>query len=454
MKKQSTISEQIWKFFCSVRLTVYTLVLLAATSVIGTVVIQNAPYTEYVERYGTGWANIIKTFSFDDMYHAYWFLFLMLVLCINIVVCSIERLGVTWKIIFPEELTFKKERFRKHKNRETFNISKDKDSLVSKYEQLLSGAVGKVIKEKIDQTTVLYSEKGRWTRIGVYIVHSSILFMLVGALIGAQFGFKANVQLDEGKTTDTVFLSNSSVPIKFGFAIRCNDFDVKFYDNGQPADFKSSLTVIENGQDSFTKDIRVNTPLRYKGINIFQSNYGSAGVDKHAVIDVVRRSDKKLLISQKFEIGQEVELPDNLGSFTLERIEPHYKFMGTNLGLAFAGLFVPEGGEPVQVNLPVKHAKFDRMRQGELAFILKEVGQKYYTGLQVTKDPGVVYVYIGFVLMIIGCWITFFMAHHSYYIEIESLNKNESRILLSGTTNRNNHAMKFNIQKMLTKLKG
>lgn len=454
MKKQTSISDQIWQFFCSVRLTVYTLVLLAATSVIGTVILQNAPHAEYVKRYGQGWTNLIMTFNFDDMYHASWFLLLILILCINIVVCSIDRLSITWKIIFPKQVSVKKERFRQHKSSEAFTMKEPGQALTDRYQNILSKSVGRVIIEKTDKSTVLYSEKGRWTRIGVYIVHSSILFMLVGALIGAIFGFKASMRLDEGKTSDTAFLSNDRSPVKMGFAIRCDDFDVKFYDTGQPADFVSRLTVVENGRDSFTKDVRVNTPLRYKGINIFQSNYGSIGMDKSAVLDVVEHSSKKTILSQKFEIGSAVELPGNQGTFMLEKIDPHFKFMGATLGPAFVGRYTNQNGEEIKINLPVKHAKFDKMRKGNLAFIVKEVGQKYYTGLQVTKDPGVIYVYIGFVLMIIGCWITFFMAHHSYFIEVESVSDKESRVLLSATTNRNNQAMKFNIQRMLTKLKG
>jgi len=59
----------------------------------------------------------------------------------------------------------------------------------------------------------MYAESGRWTRIGVYIVHSSILLLLVGALIGSFFGFKANMQLDEGATSDTAFMVKKRLPI-------------------------------------------------------------------------------------------------------------------------------------------------------------------------------------------------------------------------------------------------
>ncbi|HAY40073.1 MAG TPA: cytochrome c biogenesis protein ResB, partial [Desulfobacteraceae bacterium] len=44
-------------------------------------------------------------------------------------------------------------------------------------------------------------------------------------------------------------------------------------------------------------------------------------------------------------------------------------------------------------------------------FSIAGYNQRYYTGLQVTSDPGVWVVYAGFIMMIIGCFITFFMSH-------------------------------------------
>jgi len=451
LKKNQTIPELIWQFFCSVKLVVYTLVLLAATSVIGTVVLQNGTQQQYLRLYGEGLYNLIKVFNIDDMYHAWWFLALMVILCINIVVCSIEKLSHTWKIIFPEKLKFNPERFRKLKNLETFTRNKDAVSLSNDYERFLSKTIGTVLKEKTDTSTVLYAEKGRWTRIGVYVVHFSILLLLIGALIGALFGFKANLNLDEGATSDTAFLAKKRTPVNFGFSIRVNDFDVSFYDTGAPNEFKSNLTIIEKGKESFTKDIRVNHPLRYKGINIFQSSYGPGQPDG-AVIEMVRLSDKQVT-SHTLKIGEEIPLPENQGFFKLEGFLPHFDFQGNTLGEAFIGKVTQADGNSFQIALPPKFPTFDKMRKGAFSFVVKGFEQKYYTGLQITKDPGVWYVYAGFILMIIGCWITFFMSHQSYFIEIQTSTDTLSTIHISGTTNRNNQGMKLKIKKMVTLLK-
>ena len=452
MKKNQTIPEQTWQFFCSARLAVYTLVILALTSIIGTVVLQNGTEDEYIDFYGHGWYNLIKAFDVDDMYHAWWFLGLIVILCVNIIVCSIERLSTTWKIIFPKRITFNPDRFRKLKNLEILPVKKTLLSLSLEAEKLLSKTVGPVLKEETGKSIILYAEKGRWTRVGVYVVHTSLILLLSGALIGSLFGFKANLNLDEGKTLDTAILVENKNPVKLGFSIRCNDFNVKFYDTGAPEEFKSNLTIIEDGKEILTEDILVNHPLTYKGINIFQSSYGSAPPDSVS-LEIIRQQDKTALI-RTVKIGEEFQLSDEETIFKLEGFLPHFDFNGHDLGQAFIGRVVEKDGKSFQIGLPLKFPTFDKMRKGSFAFVIKEAEQKHYTGLHITKDPGIWYVYTGFILMIIGCWVTFFMAHESYFIEIETTGELSSNFYVSGTSNRNSHGLKIKIRKLCHILKG
>ncbi|MBW2218884.1 MAG: cytochrome c biogenesis protein ResB, partial [Deltaproteobacteria bacterium] len=93
-------SNTLWNFFISVRLTVVLLLSLAATSVIGTVVPQNKSQAAYFHEYGEFLFNIFNKFNIFDMYHSLWFQFLILMLGINIVACSTDRLSSVWKTIF------------------------------------------------------------------------------------------------------------------------------------------------------------------------------------------------------------------------------------------------------------------------------------------------------------------------------------------------------------------
>jgi len=438
-------------FFASVKLTVYTLVLLVLTSIIGTVVLQNASPEAYIRLYGPGLYNLIQVLDLDRMYQAWWYLLLMVVLCVNIVVCSIDRLSVTWKIIFPKKLSINPQRFEKTKNRQQFECHLPMDRIASQAKQVLARRAGKVVEKTDEKGLLLYAEKGRWSRLGVYVVHSSVLMLLAGALIGSALGFKANLRLDEGQAADTVFDTHTRLPIKLPFTVRCNDFQVKFYDTGAPDEFKSSLTILENNQESFSEDILVNHPLRYKGINIFQASYGASTPDE-ALFEITD-NETGTIETQTIKNGGVAQLPAGAGTFTFEGFLPHYDFNGHDLGEAFIGRLDTPPGRNVRIALPTKFPTFDKMRKGRFTVEVKSWDHAYYTGLQVTKDPGVPFVYTGFLLMIIGCWVTFFVSHQSVCIGLEQTGSGSTRVWVAGRANRNAQSTNLTVKKLVKELK-
>ena len=86
-------------------------------------------------------------------------------------------------------------------------------------------------------------ERGRFAQYGVFIIHASILLILLGGLVGLLFGFKGSLRLPVGEARDTLALTEGPKPARkaLGFTIKCVDFRVSFYDNGQPKEFVSSL---------------------------------------------------------------------------------------------------------------------------------------------------------------------------------------------------------------------
>jgi cytochrome c biogenesis protein len=77
----------------------------------------------------------------------------------------------------------------------------------------------------------------------------------------------------------------------------------------------------------------------------------------------------------------------------------------------------------------------------------KTAEKRYYTGLQVTKDPGVWVVYSGFIIMIAGIIITFFMSHQRLCVEVIEKGK-KSRVMVAGTANKNKLGMEKKLQKI------
>ncbi len=74
-----------------------------------------------------------------------------------------------------------------------------------------------------------------------------------------------------------------------------------------------------------------------------------------------------------------------------------------------------------------------------------------YTGLQVRKDPGVWVVYFGCITMSIGLFIAFFMSHRRIWVKITE-DKNNTRVVIGATANKNRAAFERKIDKMISVL--
>ncbi len=237
--------------------------------------------------------------------------------------------------------------------------------------------------------------------------------------------------------------------IQLDFEIRCDDFDVSFYETGAPKEFRSSLTILEQGREVVKKDIIVNDPLRYKGISMYQASYGQIPSDKLVLSFASAKTG--MIYTRNAGLNQPLTVPEKRGTFVLKELRRSAKFNGHDIGDAYVGILTPPDADPVEVILPARFPSFDKMRKGEVVIAVVEQVQRYYTGLQVARDPGVWVVYSGFILMIIGCYITFFMSHQQICVEIiESGEK--CRIMVAGTANKNKLGYERKVKKIAQSL--
>jgi cytochrome c biogenesis protein len=150
-------------------------------------------------------------------------------------------------------------------------------------------------------------------------------------------------------------------------------------------------------------------------------------------------------------IGKSILFPNSQKRITIQSQTSEYNFRGSPIGEAFIGIIEEDGKETEEIVLSPRFPSFDKMRKGEWVVDIPEHEHRYYTGLQVTKDPGVLAVYAGFILMIAGCFITFFISHQKLYIEVTD-DGNSSRIRLFGSANKNKIGMKKKIEKISSQL--
>ncbi len=434
-QKEKGTFEVLFAFFRSVKLTIFLLILLAIVSIIGTVIKQNAPTEEYIRRYGIQLYNLLDFFNLFDMYHSWWFSAILLLLVINLIACSLHRLPGVLRQVYrdPESKALEDTMLKTLPYVERIRPFQTAEIRASEIETLLQEKFKRPKRFEGPSSINLYAEKGRFSRLGVYLTHLSILVILVGGMIGSLFGFRGFVNILEGETVDHVFLrmKDGEVMRPIGFSLRCDDFRVTFYDLDRPEkmakDYMSDLTVLENGQEILKRTIEVNHPFHYRGLTFYQSSYGAVH-DLTIGIQWKDRAEKRFLKGLE---GETLLIPDSQIQLRILRYVPQVHNFGEGIQIA---LFEPD--RPPRTLWLLKN--FPKMNQpGENSFTLtfEEVSTREYTGLQVTKDPGVWVVWVGCGLMIIGLIVCFFFSHQRIWVRIPVGKGGE--IVFAGSTNKN-----------------
>ena len=278
MDQSKSSVKPLFERLISMTLAIVLLLSLAISSMIGTVLIQNQPQADYLSQFGPVWYWVFRSLGLFDMYHAWWFIdmlgFLMLVLtlCLWRQVPRMLKEMRTRKVIVAERLL----PHFKQLHRFEFTHHNVEDALALIREQLDGWELKS---EEEGGRNYIRADRGRYHKWGYISVHTAILVILIGGLMSVQLGFRGNMSVPEGGSADTInFLKGSDVgSLKMPFEVRCNDFSIDFYPSGQPRLFRSNLTIIDNGKEVLTKDIIVNEPLYYKGVNIYQASFGDAG---------------------------------------------------------------------------------------------------------------------------------------------------------------------------------
>ncbi|GAB6093833.1 cytochrome c biogenesis protein ResB [Desulfatiferula olefinivorans] len=449
-KPPENLFDRIWNLFASVRFSVLILVLLAVTSIIGTLIPQNQQPVYYFRTFGETAYRVMEFLNLFDMYHSWWFRFLMMMLAMTLTVCSLERLPAVWKIVRKKPV-YDAGRFKNLKDRHTVEPAGSFDDKRAEIVRLIEKTFGTCHEETGPAGPVFFSETGRWSRMGVYVVHGSILLLLLGGLIGSLWGFEGTMTIPEGETRDQVRLRNSDHSIPLDFAIRCDDFTLSHYDNGAPSEYRSDLTILDQGREILKKSIIVNDPLRFRGINVFQSSFGVLAGDTATLTFTSTASGMNY--ERTVTMNTPLDLPENLGTFTLAHHMNAYPFMGHDLGECFIGHLETADGKREDVILPIRFNGFDKMRKGAVTVAVADYEKRHYTGLQVTRDPGVLLVYLGFILMIVGCWTAFFMSHQRVCVEIQTTGEGRCRVTVSGTANKNKLGTALKLKQLASRIK-
>ena len=210
-------------------------------------------------------------------------------------------------------------------------------------------------------------------KFGPDIVHLALLVLIAGGLVTALARQEKDFTMSQGQ----------EAPLNSHYTIKLLSFEFLKYPNGSPRAWISTVDVYRDGAlESSAFPIRVNHPLRLKGLAVYQTTW-----DNQTTLRL-RDSTGAEVTAQ---VGQGFEYEDSFW-YLSDAVED---------GGVLKALFMQyKGNELISMR---KLAPKDSLGP----YTLLSVSQKMATGLRTVTDPGYLTVLVGVVLLALGLALTF-----------------------------------------------
>ncbi|UCH01029.1 MAG: cytochrome c biogenesis protein ResB [Deltaproteobacteria bacterium] len=445
-------------FLSSLKLTFTLLLIIAIASILGTVIPQEYEGGESFSHLSPGLVKAFNSLQLFDMYHSVWFIILMCLLSLNLIVCSVNRFPTSWRLFRKVPSLDRSKPFEDLSPDRVLVIERRLNEVIARVENLVRRRYKRVRRSDTANTTLFQGEKGAYSHFGVYIIHLSILIFILGEIIGSLFGFNAFVNLPEGEFTSTVYLRRQRGIKKLDFTVRCDKFSIAYYDNGMPKEYRSDLSFLKNNKAIYQGPLLVNHPITFDGIKFYQASYGSVPGGQ-AYITIKKANERQSSIAVKLK--DSFYLKEKDARVTISRIEENLMDMGPAVLLKIQSpqgnmrLWVFKDIEKIKEDIPDLFQKVPKFNPGLLKpyyFKLNSIETKYYTGLQVSHDPGASIVAIGAFFIIIGLIITFFSSHKRLWVRLDEKD-HRTRIMVGARSNRDPVGLKRETEYLLRHLK-
>lgn len=445
--------KSIIDFFSSVKLAIFLIILITMASVIGTLIPQLRSADEYAARYGQ-LSELLIRLEFTDLYHSWWFIALLFLFSLNILICTLTRLSPKLRRAFSPNLDFEAKTLMAAKIKESFDRKGNLDKNQAELKKLLRSRHYTIKHKKKGTEVHLLARKKILGIFGSDIVHLGLLVILIGGIISGFRGFRANINIAEGETIPVLGAD---------FQIQLDKFETEYHPNGSVKDWKSTLTVFENESPRLTKTIEVNHPLTYKGYVFYQSSYGWNWQNPLLEIQATKTSEPSNAKRAYLQLGEKASWKEENLEFTVSQFVPDFIIDGNqvrtrtlepNNPAAFIEAY--EGEKKISSGwVFAKFPDFSQMHSEEepaYKFELKDIQADQYSGIQMAKDPGVNFIWVGSAFLMIGLFMAFYWPTKDIrFILKESQGKTE--IISAGRSAKSKLALETEFARILENLR-
>jgi cytochrome c biogenesis protein len=311
---RKSFSQRLFLFLGSMDLAITLLLALAVASIIGTVLQQNQPYSDYLIKFGPFWFELFESAGLYDVYSAIWFLSILVLLVTSTSVCVIRNGPSMVRDMWNLRTHVQRKSLRAMRHNTAWTVGSTAEDTVSKLESSFS-KLGFRVKQTPKTDEVLVSAmRGGMNRLGYLLTHLAIVVICLGGLmdsnlplklaewqgrinietrdlplseipaksklaVGSQ-AFRGSVNIPEGQSSSVAFVAmrDGYLVQNLPFKVEVKDFRIEHYATGQPKSFESDLVVYDDDlTEPLTSTIAVNHPLIYKGYAIYQASFSDGG---------------------------------------------------------------------------------------------------------------------------------------------------------------------------------
>ncbi len=453
-----TLGRKTWQTLSSIKTGVILLMVVVIVSAAGTMILQR-PMTdpdEMQRAYSPQILAILDKLGLTDVFHAWWFVTLLGLVSVSIIAASIERLPNAWRY-FARPYKYPEKTFRRALPTQREIPIFDAESGLVAAERALHQFGFRPERIVSHDHFSLFAERNRISEMAVYIVHASLLLIFFGGIVDALWGWRGNVSLAQGEQSNIVVLQNGKQKA-LPFAIRCDSAGQENYTDGTPKKWWSLLAVVKDGKEIQHKEIVVNDPLVYGGVRFYQASYGSNGKVEKLVLTAnlpgsPEKRDLWLALNETVALDADTNL--QFAEFIPDYVvqDGHVYTRSTSVQNPAAHLVMTSrnAGAPINVWFPPIEG-FAENNKAPYQIEAQDLKLGYFTGLQVSHEPGQWAVWAGVILMGVGLTLVFYVAHTRFWAIPLRDARGRLWLWVGGTANRNRDAFEHRFRDLTEKI--
>jgi cytochrome c biogenesis protein len=406
--------EGLWHFLTSMRVSMVLMLAIAVLAIPGTLLRQmpapmlddaaaRADWLNGVRPFYGGWTGVLDSLQLFFVFNSLAFRVLIAALTISLIACSVHRIPGMVRTTTKPRVDVGPAFFEHAPQHEAIVAHGSLADTTAAVEGVLRARHYRTLATD-DGVVHIYADRFRWLSFSGLIAHLAIVAILLGAIIGGTMGYRdGNFMVAEGSTR--------AVLAESGLSLKLTDFtDLWDPTTGAPIDYASTVILYKDGNQVAQQVIRVNDPLRYDGLNFYQASYGAA-----AVMTIKDAAGKQLASEGiPFESYRMNGQDRSIGIYSVPNTDYTLYIYGTSGGASDP---VKPGQVEVQVynsgeSAPIETKVIDQRTETSVAGMpMTFERESQFTRLNVARDPGVLLVWLGSLLLFGGFAIRFLLPH-------------------------------------------